>query len=173
MTREIWAAVGKGQKTTVTETLTEPNGQIRSSELQAAYVAGDRLVRRVVDQAAQYLGIGLGAVANLLNPGRIILGGGVVEAFGQEYVDRVRTLMEARCFKDVFATSELVSAKLGDDAGIIGAGLLACRALDAAHKKKIKDGKAKAAKTIKPAKAAKPVKKKPAAAPGKATPPRV
>ena len=69
------------------------------------------------------MGVGLATVTNLLNPQRIILGGGVVEALERYFLIAER---EARYRALRIATRKLdiVKAELGDYAGIIGAAML-------------------------------------------------
>ena len=69
----------------------------------------------------------MASVANLLNPERIVLGGGVATALGEPYLRLVGEAFEQWAFKAVFKTTRLVPALLGDDAGILGAALLARR----------------------------------------------
>jgi glucokinase len=102
---------------------------IRSGLLRKAFEEGDKVVRRAVDMAARWLGIGLGSVANLLNPERIVLGGGVTQALGAAYVEKVEAAMKQWAFASVAASTQLVVSQLGDDAGVLGAAFLARRRL--------------------------------------------
>jgi len=52
-------------------------GRIGAETLFTAAAAGDPLARAVVDQACEAVAVGLGAVANLLNPEVIVVTGGV------------------------------------------------------------------------------------------------
>lgn len=126
MARDIWTMMDKGKGSRIREEPSlKPGGPIRSKILRRAYEAGDEVVRKVVDRSAKHLGIGLGSVANLLNPEGFVLGGGVVEAFGRPYVDRVERFIRKNCFQVISASLKVVEAELGDDAGIVGAALLA------------------------------------------------
>jgi glucokinase len=102
----------------------DPGGTaIRSGTLAKAIDAGDELALDVVHEAGRYLGYGLASVINLLNPPRIILGGGVIEAVDQLFAIAVRTAQ-----REALSTSansvEIVKAGLGDYAGVVGAALL-------------------------------------------------
>ena len=100
------------------------SGAIRSGVLQQALEAGDPLVTETIEEAGRFLGIGIASVINLLNPSRIILGGGVIESVGMlfdvaaEYAGREALAAPGRAV-------EFHKAGLGDHAGVIGAALIA------------------------------------------------
>jgi glucokinase len=67
-----------------------------------------------------YLGIGLGIVINLLNPGLILLGGGVM-AGGEFLMEAAVEQARKRSHRVSFACATIARASLGNDAGLIGA----------------------------------------------------
>ena len=71
----------------------------------------------------EYLGLGLASVVNLLNPERIIIGGGVADA-GDIFLNPVRETIKNRAMEISGAAVEIVPAQLGNKAGVIGASLL-------------------------------------------------
>ena len=73
----------------------------------------------------KYLGIGIASVVNFLNPEMIILGGGVVEALDDKFLDRIRKFAVAYALPNTMDGVEIATARLGDDAGVIGASVLA------------------------------------------------
>ncbi len=81
---------------------------------------GDQLAIQARAVAADFLGIGLANVINLLNPKRIILGGGVME-----YVDHFWVpMMEAarrEAWPMAFRSCEIVRSRLGKNVGDLGA----------------------------------------------------
>ncbi len=82
----------------------------------------DRAARQAFANAGKYLGIGLSIVINLLNPEKILLGGGVMKAgdllFEPAYEEAAR-----RSFQGSFRCCRIESATLGNKAGFIGAAL--------------------------------------------------
>ena len=72
---------------------------------------------------AEKLGIALTGVVNLLNPDKIIIGGGVGKAVEFIIVPLKKTIKE-RAMKGHAKHIKISMAKLGPDAGIIGASLL-------------------------------------------------
>ena len=125
ITREIWTAIEKGQKSMITELVEKRGGQIRSGQLRRAYDAKDKVVVKAINKAAEYLGMGLASAASLLNPECIVLSGGVVTALGEPYLERVRAAMAEHCFKSIIDSSKLIMGTLGDNAVILGAAFLA------------------------------------------------
>jgi len=72
---------------------------------------------------AEKLSVALAEVVNLLNPDRIVIGGGVSKA-GELILSPLRKELKKRAMKDQAAHVKIIAAKLGTDAGIIGASLL-------------------------------------------------
>jgi glucokinase len=102
----------------------EPGGTaIRSGVLAKAVADDDELVVETIREAGSYLGLGLASAINLLNPPRIILGGGVIEA-----VDLLFDVAAKWARREALPTParsvEIVKAGLGDEAGVVGAAIL-------------------------------------------------
>ncbi len=100
------------------------NGSLEAKDIFAAAQAGDEAALAIVDEAAFYLGLALSHLANVLNPGKIVIGGGVAAA-GEFLFSRVRTsFTRFVAFPVAAASCEILPATLGNDAGVIGAGWL-------------------------------------------------
>jgi len=125
MTRQIRKAISKGRNTSVAKKLKKDTDSLSGSDFRDAYDEGDDLVVKVVCRAAKMIGLGLGSIANVLGPEIVVLGGGVIEAMPDEFIDRISRF--ARSIPVGFDPKDLkiVRAALGDDAGVIGAALLA------------------------------------------------
>ena len=78
-------------------------------------VAGDDNAVKVLDETARYLARGIGAIAAIANPQKVILGGSI--GLRQELIDRVRSFLP-RCFP---YPVEIEASVLGARAAIIGA----------------------------------------------------
>ncbi|WP_193195343.1 ROK family protein [Nostoc sp. MG11] len=83
-----------------------------------AAAAGDDLAKEVLHKAAWALGVGIGNVANLMNPQRFVLGGGVTKAGDDFWQVLQRVALEIALPEVDF---EIVPAVLGDDAPLWGA----------------------------------------------------
>lgn len=94
-----------------------------------AALAGDDAARAIFTRAGEYLGIGLANIANIINPERIIIGGGVANA-GELLLAPARRVLRERAMPVNGQMAEIVPAALGSDAGLIGAGALALAATE-------------------------------------------
>jgi len=65
----------------------------------------------------------------LLSLPAAVVGGGLVEALGEPWVEQVRAAYRDRVFPSQLGECPILTSQLGDDAGLIGAGLLAQRRL--------------------------------------------
>ena len=84
---------------------------------------GNKKAIAIWDKVGGHLGIALVSIVNLLNPDRVVIGGGVASA-GKIMFDRVSETILARAMLVQAKAVRVVKAKLGSDAGMIGAGLL-------------------------------------------------
>lgn len=85
---------------------------------------GDASARQVVDNYCSYLGESVMNFLNMVRPDAVILGGGI-SAQGKNLTDRIQAYCEKWHYGYVGAPrTEIVTAKLGNDAGIIGAASL-------------------------------------------------
>jgi glucokinase len=101
----------------------------RSSVLFEAIEGGDKGVKKAVDRAATWLGVGLANLVHILNPEAIVVGGGVVTRFGDKFLDRAIASMEDHLMPGLSGTAKVLLSELGDLAVPTGA---ACVAIEAA-----------------------------------------
>lgn len=93
---------------------------IRSGALAASIKAGDKAVEQIVRLAAEKIGIVLGDMVNLLLPDVVVLGGGLVEAMPDVFVEVVGDTARERAMAPFVDLFEVVAAQLGDDASVLG-----------------------------------------------------
>jgi glucokinase len=98
--------------------------ELTGAEVGAAAAAGDASACALLADAGRWLGVGIATLVNALDPEIVIIGGGVAQAGGLlldpatvAYHERVI----AAAHRDL---PPVVRARLGDDAGVIGAALL-------------------------------------------------
>lgn len=103
---------------------------IRSKVIAKALKMGDPLTCAVVDDAARALGVAAANAVTLLSVPTVVLGGGLAEALGDELLRRVKQHFAVSVFPPERAgQAQLVVGTLGDDAGPVGAALLAAERL--------------------------------------------
>jgi len=112
--------VAKGQKSLLANVAELQ--KLKAEHVFAAYRQGDEIAKLVLDEALDYLGIGVANLVNIINPDLVVLGGGVAKA-GSMVFNAVRTKVQKLGYAQSKLT-EIVPAKLGDQAGVIGAALL-------------------------------------------------
>jgi glucokinase len=97
--------------------------RVSASVVDAAHAAGDAYARALWEEVADLLGNAIATAVTLLNPARVILGGGVI--LGCPELHRlVREVFDARVSRSAAIGLTVERAFLGDDAGVIGAALL-------------------------------------------------
>lgn len=87
--------------------------------------SGDALAARMWDEACRYLAVACVNLQRLLNVQRIVLAGGLIHA-GRRLLDPVRAYYERFTWRIAPDHPQIALAKLGNDAGILGAAALAC-----------------------------------------------
>ncbi len=125
--RRIEAALKEGQKTVLTEMLGPDLEDLRSGDLRKAIKRGDKLVERIVEEAAEYTGIAVANVINLLNPEVIVIGGGVMDALEDEMLAIIVETAHDYAMNGTTEGIEILASRLGDEAGITGGAVLARR----------------------------------------------
>ncbi|MCF6515121.1 ROK family glucokinase [Lactobacillus sp. S2-2] len=85
---------------------------------------GDILANKVVDRVCYYLGLALSNIGNVLNPGSIVIGGGV-SAAGNTLLQPTTRYFQQNAFPAVRDSTKVKLAQLGNDAGMLGAASLA------------------------------------------------
>jgi glucokinase len=104
-------------------------GPVTGKTVTEAAIGGDEAAREVMKLVGTRLGVGLSSLANIFNPDVIVIGGGVIAA-GDLLLDPAREELANRALPPMNETPVL-EAKLGGDAGMIGAAEMALEELAA------------------------------------------
>jgi glucokinase len=104
---------------------------ITSGKIAAAIEKGDIEVENIVRRAATLLGCGVATVVHLMAPDVIVLGGGLVEAMPDIYVNTVRQAALDRVLPAYRNSFTIVAAELEDDAGVMGCAAWARKIIEA------------------------------------------
>jgi predicted NBD/HSP70 family sugar kinase len=88
---------------------------------------GDLTARRAFVDAGRHIGVVLADVCNLLNPERIVVGGGMGNAIGDLLLDPMREAVQLRAIASAADDVEVVPSGLGERAELLGAVALVLR----------------------------------------------
>lgn len=99
--------------------------EIRIHHIARAVEQGDSLALRVSRHSARLVGIAAANAATLLSLDCIILGGGGSEALGDSYLQHVRRSFDDAVFPENLRQCAIAATQLRDNAGLLGAALLA------------------------------------------------
>ena len=95
-------------------------GEVTAKDVALAAQRGEPQALEVYKRVGQHLGIACASFANVFNPQRVVLGGGVADAFDL-FIGSMRATMQERAFPEVFNALHIVRAECGTDAGGLGA----------------------------------------------------
>ena len=109
-----------GRESALSELCGGDMDRIDAAMIAEAAGRGDDMAREVMHSSATLLGTAVSSLTNLLNPELFVIGGGVIRA-GDLVFDPIRAEVARRAYKWSASILKIVPARLGDDAGIIGA----------------------------------------------------
>ena len=100
-------------------------GVASAAEVFEAWRRGDARAAAIVSRAERALGDMAVGVVNLLNPARIVVGGGIASGEPEFVFGAMRRAVRERAFAVPAGAVEIVPAQLGDEVGLFGAALMA------------------------------------------------
>lgn len=103
-----------------------PPEELTAEHVACAAQGGDLLAQSILAEAGKLLGVTLSGIVNLLNPDRIVIGGGVAQA-GDWLLRPIRWEIKRRALPEAAKVLQVVPAALGTNAGILGAAALVFR----------------------------------------------
>ncbi len=117
---DVAMAAYRGEAPTILREAGTNLADIRSGLLAQAIANGDKAVEQIVRRAAKILGTAMASAIHLMCPDVVVLGGGLVEAMPELYLETVATAARKNVMPSFADTFKVVAAKLGDDAGVMG-----------------------------------------------------
>lgn len=100
------------------------SGGMSGEDVFAAHARGDAHAQKVVAEFADWIAVGLANMTNICDPEVIVIGGGVVQSFG-EVIESVRaSFVSALYSSEMRAHPRLEIAMLGERSGAIGCALI-------------------------------------------------
>lgn len=122
-----------GEKSIITKWVNDDCGQISAKMISDAYDEGDETAISTMHETGEILGYGLVNIINLYNPDVVILGGGMSKA-GERLLNTARKVVSTRALEISQNACSIVTALLGDSAGMLGAAIYANERMGGSHK---------------------------------------
>lgn len=94
--------------------------RLEAKDIFDAAKEGDKFSMDLVDYEAEYLAMGIGNILNIINPEKVVLGGGVAMA-GDILLSPMKKKLEKYALGVTLENLEIVQGVLGNEAGIKGA----------------------------------------------------
>ncbi|MFQ5942600.1 MAG: ROK family protein [Anaerolineales bacterium] len=101
-------------------TIPEFGEEIKGKSITEAARAGDELAQELFAEAGFYIGLGLVNLIHILEPARVLIGGGVSQA-GDFIFEPIRETVRQRVMSPIFLEVEIMPAALRADVGLMGA----------------------------------------------------
>lgn len=120
---ELKRKIRRGNPTIIKKLINNDLSALTPEVISKAALKGDRLSIDFWNTVGERIGVTLAGIVNLLNPDRIIIGGGVADA-GDPLFKSIRNTVDERAMPVPGKAVKILKAKLGNDAGIIGAAAL-------------------------------------------------
>ncbi len=117
--------IGANHPSVLPELAGEKWPNVRSKPLAKALAEDDKLVMTVLRDAAHAIGVAIANSVTLLSLDCVVIGGGLTEALDERWMGWIQSSFEQAVFPDRCRDCKVVASTLGDDAGLIGAALLA------------------------------------------------
>lgn len=119
MSSYIRQQVSRGRVSAMAEAVT--NGVFKSKALKNALAEGDVVAIEAVNRACHYLAIASGNLVNTFSPDVVVYGGGVIEAVGDIFMQKILAEVDKYCMPSIRSTVDFKKAALGDDSILYGA----------------------------------------------------
>ncbi len=124
MTKEKLAECESAGIHTLMNDIVKEHGKVSGRTAFMAADKGDKAAKEVVDKYIAYLATGLTNIVNIFQPEVVSIGGGISNE-GQKLIDMLDPMVKSETYgRGVVKSTELRIAKLGNDAGIVGAATL-------------------------------------------------
>lgn len=121
-------AIEAGQSAVMARVAHEQGGTIDARVVIIAAQQGDEAAREILRQVGDYLGLASAMLVSSLNPELIVVGGGASKG-GDFVLEPMRQVIGRKAMPGPSKVVKVVSATLGNDAGLIGAASLVWRSL--------------------------------------------
>ena len=118
MSAYIRQQAARGRETLMAEAVKD--GVFRSKALKQALKENDKVAMEAVDRACHWLAVAAGNMINVISPDLILFGGGVIEALGDLFLEKILAEVDRYCMPTIRSTVDIKIADLGDDSILYG-----------------------------------------------------
>ena len=94
---------------------------ISAKAVALAARAGDSFAKQIFRRAGNYLGIGIANLLNILNPEKVILGGGVLRSAPSVFLSEMRKSCRKNAWPEAMKSCKIVKSKIKGHVGDLGA----------------------------------------------------
>jgi predicted NBD/HSP70 family sugar kinase len=126
---KVRAAVSSGRGSTMDTSVLSCKDSQAVRMISEAAVIGDSLAKKILRDAARYIGIEAARMINFLDPEALILTGYVSHAGGQILVEMIRKTAIAHMLQEPQRTMEIKLGTMGRDAAMLGVSAIMCEEL--------------------------------------------
>jgi glucokinase len=126
--RRARESVARGVPTRIADLAEGQPERISARLVAQAAAEGDAEAQAILAEAMNYLGIGMANLANLFNPQRIVIGGGLTN-LGEALFEPVRRAIVRHAFRSAAEAVRVIPAGLGENVGVLGAAAVALAAV--------------------------------------------
>ena len=120
MSAYIRQQVGRGRDSSLFQMI-EETGTFKSKGLKKALADGEPVATEAVERACHWLAVATGNMINTFSPDIVVYGGGVIEAVGDIFLEKISKEVDRYCMPSIRSTVKLANAQLGDDSILYGA----------------------------------------------------
>ena len=118
MSAYIRQQAARGRETLMAEAVKD--GVFRSKALKQALKENDKVAMEAVDRACHWLAVAAGNMINVISPDLVLFGGGVIEALGDLFLEKILAEVDRYCMPAIRSTVDIKIADLGDDSILYG-----------------------------------------------------
>jgi glucokinase len=135
MERDVRALISKGHESRVLKLMKkEGRPRLTSSVITRALEKDDPVMVKVMRRAQHHVGVLVGNVVNLLDPEVVVIGGGIAERMGEEFVARIRKVAYERMLVQRDRERvRILPTELKENAAPMGAAFIARQRLGTSH----------------------------------------
>jgi glucokinase len=127
--RDAIQRIEQGEKSSLAEMAGGEVENITTEMIGTAARNGDPLAVDVLSKGVSYLATGIVNLVNIFDPEMVIIGGGMAE-MGDLIIDPVKKMVAERTFSIAARSTRIVTAQLGNRAGVYGAAAFAFQQAD-------------------------------------------